>query len=310
MSTKEKRKSDALKFLANFEAEKKKRDRLDIIPKTLREFRFEFLIYSERTHTEKTTKVYKTTFRYLLEYFENRPLHEISKLDIRTYLDYRLSKTSVFAARKDLINLKASFNYALEKKYVRENPCLGIKQFKIPEKQPLYLSKVEYEQLLKVIDEKPFRNLVAIAANTGLRQMELLNLTWKQINLENKTIILDNHQHLTKSKRVRSIPMNDTVYNILNRKSNIINPHSKVFGFEGRYIDSKISHRFKDYIKKANLNPKYHFHSLRHTFASWLVQSGVNIYIVSKLLGHANIQTTEIYSHLRRDDLQLAVNNI
>ena len=68
-----------------------------------------------------------------------------------------------------------------------------------------------------------------------------------------------------------------------------------------------VSQRFKKYVLKSKLNPSLRFHSLRHTFASWLVQKGVSIYQVSKLLGHSDIKTTQIYAHLRNEDLQGAV---
>ena len=61
---------------------------------------------------------------------------------------------------------------------------------------------------------------------------------------------------------------------------------------------------------KANLNPQLKFHSLRHTFASWLVQNGVSIYTVSKLMGHSQIQTTQIYSHLRMADYENSVKQL
>jgi site-specific recombinase XerD len=81
-----------------------------------------------------------------------------------------------------------------------------------------------------------------------------------------------------------------------------------VFTREGQLIKRKtLTERFKFINEKAKLNPDYHFHSLRHTFASWLVQKGVSIYEVSKLLGHSDIKTTQIYAHLRGDDLKRAV---
>ena len=68
-----------------------------------------------------------------------------------------------------------------------------------------------------------------------------------------------------------------------------------------------LSHKFAAYIRKAKINSKLNFHSLRHTFASRLVQRGVSIYEVSKLLGHSDIKTTQIYAHLRNEDLRNAV---
>jgi len=81
-----------------------------------------------------------------------------------------------------------------------------------------------------------------------------------------------------------------------------------VFSLEGERITQKfISKKFKSYVIKSKINPDLTFHSLRHTFASWLVQRGVSIHKVSKLLGHSDIKVTEIYTHLKPDNLRNAV---
>jgi len=306
-STKEKMKSQALKYLSTFEKELKGRPQNDLPKKPLGLFKFEFLRYSEMIRTAKTIKAYQSTFKYFEKMYSNKTIDSFTNNDIRNYLEAQLTKRSIYSARKDLINIKSFFRYALERKYIKENPCIGIKQYKIPEKQPIYFSKEEYDKLLSVIEDKEMKDLVITAANTGLRLMELLNLSWKQINISRRSIILDNSTHITKSKRIRTIPINNNILNILiEMKSN--SKSDKVFSYEGRNADIYTSIAFKKYVIKAELNPKLHFHSLRHSFASWLIQSGISIYIVSKLLGHSDIKTTEIYSHLRNDDLQSAVN--
>jgi site-specific recombinase XerD len=84
-----------------------------------------------------------------------------------------------------------------------------------------------------------------------------------------------------------------------------------VFTYQGKPIKQDfISKKFKKYVIKANLNPNLNFHSLRHTFASWLVQRGVSIYEVSKLLGHSDIKVTKIYSHLSAEDLRASVEKL
>jgi len=71
-----------------------------------------------------------------------------------------------------------------------------------------------------------------------------------------------------------------------------------------------LSKRFKRYVHIAGMNPKLHFHSLRHTFATWLVQDGVSLYEVQKLLGHSSIAVTQVYSHLQPEQLHATVNRI
>jgi len=82
--------------------------------------------------------------------------------------------------------------------------------------------------------------------------------------------------------------------------------HSGGTGLKHSFVQRK----FKRYVRQSGLNDALKFHSLRHTFATWLVQGGVNIYEVQKLLGHSDIRTTEIYSHLAASELHSAVNKI
>lgn len=68
-----------------------------------------------------------------------------------------------------------------------------------------------------------------------------------------------------------------------------------------------ISKQFKKIVRNANLNDKIHFHTLRHSFASLLVQKGVSLYVVKELLGHEDLATTQIYSHLQKQNLKDAI---
>lgn len=301
-TTKTRYKTEAMKFFASFEAKQKQTNQ--IAPIKLMEFAQGFLWENELTKTEKTIKCYKTTFKHLEKYFGNIPLSEINPARMQEYFNQRLKDHSIFQARKDRINLGYAFNWAAQKKYLLENPCKEIKRFKIPEKQPIYFSRAEYAVLLNNIDDQTIKDLAVLAVNTGLRQMELLTLTWKQINFADRFLILDNNEHVTKSKKVRIVPLNNSAFEVLTER----HAHSAgelIFTINGKAIQQDyISRTFKKYILKAHLNKKLNFHSLRHTFASWLVQKGVPIYEVSKLLGHADIKTTEIYSHLQPGDLR------
>lgn len=306
ISTGERTKLEALKYLSNFESELKQRQKNKTIPISLKNFTFEFLKYSESIHSENTSKTFKVTFNYLAQFFGNPQLDEITPQRLNNYFTTRIQK-SVYPARKDLINLSSAFSYAVKQKYLLENPCQSFKRFKIPEKQPLFFSELQFDLLLKVISEKDIRDLVIFAVQTGLRQMELLTLEWNQINFRDRILVLDNRNYLTKSKKIRTVPLSLKALQILtereqDKKGNL------VFTLDGNSITQKyISKKFKSYVITAKINPKLTFHSLRHTFASWLVQKGVSIYEVSKLLGHSNITVTEIYSHLRAEDLRASI---
>ncbi|MHB1688339.1 MAG: tyrosine-type recombinase/integrase [Ignavibacteriaceae bacterium] len=76
------------------------------------------------------------------------------------------------------------------------------------------------------------------------------------------------------------------------------------------YLPNYVSHNFKKALKKANVNQSLHMHSLRHGFASRLVQNGVSLYVVKELLGHADVSTTRQYSHLQKEHLQNAIDKL
>jgi integrase len=305
ISTKAKIKSKAHLFLIDFTRQLEEKKNQKTIPITLHKFAFEFLKHSEAVHTYWTNFGYKQTFRFFKKYFSDVRLTEISARDISGYIESRINTASVYQARKDLINISAAFNWAIPQGYLLENQCRSVKKVRIPQKLPLFYSQADFDKLLAVINNDDIRDMVILAVNTGMRQMELIKLQWNQINLVDKIVILDNQHHITKSKRVRTIPLNAKAFQVLQKRDKTM---SRVFLFNGQpMIQHALSMKFAEYVNLSGINTKLNFHSLRHTFASWLVQAGVSIYEVSKLLGHSDIKTTQIYAHLRGDDLRRSV---
>ena len=310
VSTGKRFKQEALEFLRNFNEQLRQREEQKTVSVSVKDFAEQFLKYSEGVHTVKTTKAFRVTFGMLERCFGNVKLTEITTQQLERFFTTRIKEASVYAARRDYINLSSAFNKAVRDKELRENPCKGIGKIRIPEKLPLFFSPDEFQALLTVIDKPDIRQLVEFAGNTGLRQMELLTLRWEQVNLADGILILDNRTHTTKSKKVRTVPLNRKAQAILAERKEIAETEF-VFTVNHKPItQDSITKIFKKYIVKAKLNPKLSFHSLRHTFASWLVQRGVSIYQVSKLLGHSSVNVTAIYSHLQPDDLRESVSKL
>ena len=303
ISCKTKKKSEALLFLSHFKKELEEREPI-IKEIKLIDFQIEFIEYSFKNHKEKTTQGFKNTFNFFSSYLPNKYLSEITYQDCFNYIQSRIDK--IYQARKDLINLKSSFNYAVNKNYIEFNPFHKIKSIKIPDKTPRFFSKDEFDKLAQTITNNDLRDLTIFAVNTGLRQMELINLTWAQI-IDNY-VHVNNWDSLSKTNKVRSVPLNNSALEILEQR----NKRMKfIFNNKGnKWTQNWLSKYFNEQIKKSGLDNKLNFHSLRHTFASWLIQAGVSIYHVSKLLGHSSIRTTEIYSHLRKEDLMSSVSKL
>lgn len=175
---------------------------------------------------------------------------------------------------------------------------------KVPENKPKFFNQEQINQLLAVIDKQWFREIFLFAIHTGLRRGEIVNQKWDDVDFDTSSFkVSQDSSFTTKSKKERVIPMNNTVFNLLvsmKRKGEYV-----FSGERGNKRDGdKLSKQFKAYLEQAGFDPIYTFHSTRHTFASHLVQKGVSLYIVSKLLGHSDIKTTEIYAHLSPETYQ------
>lgn len=162
-----------------------------------------------------------------------------------------------------------------------------------------------------MIDDQDFKDLVKCALLTGMRQGEILTLRWDAIDFERKVVTVRNTVlFITKNKRQRLVPMRQLLWALLlKRRQNRGGDY--VFSRDGKVLPADyVTKRFKFYIRKAGLDDHLHFHSLRHTFASWLVREGAPIYEVQRLLGHSSTKVTEMYAHLRPQQLQQTVNRI
>lgn len=231
---------------------------------------------------------------------------------------------------RHLATLKHMFTKAVDWEMVSEDVAKRVRKVKLsPEnnRRLRYLSAEECNHLLAVCD-KHLKPIVTLALNTGCRRGEILGLKWENVDMKHGFI----HLTETKSGKRREIPMNGTVLETLRgivrrldvpwvfvstvtpkRKSlpkpggstleQSTTPHREKEP-AGRYQDIKRS--FATACRKAGIRD-FHFHDLRHTFASQLVMAGVDITTVSRLLGHASLTMTLRYSHLAPDHLKSAV---
>ena len=165
-----------------------------------------------------------------------------------------------------------------------------------------FLSKEECRALLDTCKEH-LNVIVTFAMNTGCRKGEILSLKWDNVDLKHGFIRLDK----TKNGERRDIPINDDLKGTLQgitRRLDI--PYVFFDSATGRPFQD-VKRSFNTACRKAGITD-FHFHDLRHTFASHLIMAGVDITTVSKLLGHKSLTMTLRYAHLAPNHLQNAVN--
>ena len=156
------------------------------------------------------------------------------------------------------------------------------------------------------------KDIFTTAFYTGMRLGEILNMRWNWINFSENIITIKNSSEFnSKNKRERIIPIHPKVDSIFQTLYQLGKDQNSLVFFRKKNIklnEDFVSKQFKKAVREAKLNDKIHFHSLRHSFASALVQRGISLYAVKELLGHGNIKTTQIYSHLKQQNLIEAVN--
>jgi len=310
-------KTDALKALTQFKELLQERTR----SVSLQQFVSEFLVYGEANYSRKTVTIYRTVLKRFVTLTGNVSLMELTPQHIDKYRAKRLKDKTKSKHPRDLsavsVNvemraLKAAFNTAQRWKLLDANLFEGVSLAEVPERDPLFFSPSDFERLLQCIKENWLKEIVVFAVLTGMRRGELINLRWQDVDLHAKTIqIHSTSTFRTKQGRKRVIPLNDTAfYLVQSRHGKDTSDH--VFTLNGKQIfDGWLTHAFKKAVRRAKLEKDgLHFHSLRHTFASWLVQDGVSLYEVQKLLGHSSSSVTEIYSHLQPEQMHSTVNRI
>jgi len=291
----------------------KKRAGFFVSDKRLADYIPQFLSYI-RVHVKPSTaKRYVQIISHLsqfLDTLEDPPvkLSQITPPLIEEYKLHRLDFVKPQTVNYELTCLHHFFRYAVEMKYIQENPTQKIKKIRKPQrKAPRFLTKEEIVSLLTKCSPS-LVNIVKVLLNTGMRWGELQNLEWEDVDWNEKVIHIRIKEDWSPKGGERKIPMNNAVSNIL---KGIQSRSGWIFttktGSQVRQQGTWTA--FKLACQRARIDNAT-LHTLRHTFASHLIMAGVDLATVSKLLGHKDISTTMIYSHLSPDHLRGAVEKL
>jgi integrase len=206
--------------------------------------------------------------------------------------------------------IRQVFNFA-KKNRIYLGSCPEVSKIKIDNQRVRFLTREEADNLLKALGKKSeeVRDMAALSLNTGMRAGEIFNLTWGDVDLEKNILTLKD----TKNRETRTVYLNQAARNLFEKRTR---GKASDLVFPGRQGKKHvwISGIFQEAVKEEGLNDgvkdrrnKVCFHTLRHTFASWLVMEGVPLYTVKESLGHKTIRMTERYAHLSPDAGRRAV---
>lgn len=274
-----------------------------------RRIEFEHYLLIDKKYSNHTIAAYQSDIQKYCDFFlkKKKELDDIKREDIKEYLIYlKQHNTSEKSIARNISCLRSFYKFLLIEKYTNQNPLEFIESPKIRKSLPRVLSYEEMNQLLSFPLLEPFdyRNkaMLELMYATGMRVSELVSLTIHDIDLTNAVV-----RTMGKGGKERIIPIGDyalealQIYlseirpRLLKRGATdamFLNNHGLMMTRQGFF---KI---VKQIAKKQNIQTEFSPHTLRHSFASHLLSHGADIRSIQELLGHANLATTQIYTHV------------
>lgn len=254
-----------------------------------------------RNFSPKTIQAYIYYNKELLR-FANRDVREIERQDIRDYIDclFNLGKSSS-TVNLAINALKFYYEEILRRKFFV--PGAGIKRPKSEKKLPVVLSKAEVIKMIDSLDNVKHKLMIRILFGSGLRVSELIDLKINDIDFFRKIITV---RHGKGAKDRITIVSEQTLRYVENY---LLEYQPLVYLFESHQAGQKLNVRSAQKIveeaaKSAGVNSEVSAHSLRHSFATHLLENGTDIRYIQEILGHARLETTQIYTKVTNPSLK------
>jgi len=250
-----------------------------------------------RNYSNKTIKAY---ILYLQKYFEFLK-KDFNKLDINLIKSFLLQKQEKNYSPQT-INLYLNAIKFFYRETIKTPEQINIKFAKRTKKLPIVLSRLEIKKIINSIQNPKHKLLIALSYGSGLRVSETVNLKVKDVNIEELTIHLKN----TKGKRDRITIFPEKLKTEIRNLTAGKSKESIIFESErgGKLTTRTAQKIFAKALKRVNIKRQATFHSLRHSFATHLLENGVDTRYVQELLGHQNIRTTQIYTKVTNPKLK------
>ncbi|MES9823876.1 MAG: tyrosine recombinase XerC [Candidatus Thiodiazotropha endolucinida] len=268
---------------------------------------FDYLRH-ERRLSPRTLESYKRDLKAAMAWLEQQQLtrwEEITQHHVRHYIATRhrvgLAAKSL---HRELSSLRGLFNFLIREQQLDSNPALGVRAPKVRRKLPVTLDPDQVGRLLDITDDSPVavrdRAIMELFYSSGLRLAELVNLNLQDIDLKEQLVEVTG-----KGAKARRLPVGKIAKQALEQWLAIRpqmateNEIALFVGVRGRRINRSTIQRQLHAWSIAQGTPRnVHPHLLRHSFATHLLESSGDLRAVQELLGHANISTTQIYTHL------------
>ena len=266
----------------------------------------------DKDYSQNTVLSYEKDLDLFCEYAKNCDVAKVDYSFIRSYLQFLHNQNyTAKTISRHISSLKSFFKYLTKMDIIKENPCLLVTNPKIEKKLPNYINYQDLEVLFSIPDcSSPLglrnRLILELLYSCGVRVSELVNIKLSDIDFSNNRILI-----LGKGSKERYVLYGKICQDLLNdyidNSRPLLNKNSEYLllnKFGNKITDRAIRMIIDDIVKKSSLKLNISPHTLRHTFATHLLNEGADLKIVQELLGHENISTTGIYTHVSNEHLR------
>ena len=263
---------------------------------------------TERRYSQNTIKSYQRDLNHFTVHLQDKKVSRWAELKphhIRTYASQIfIEGLGAKSIQRRLSAIRSFMNYLLREGMIKNNPAEGVKTPKAPKKLPGILDVEQINQLLDIQDKDPVslrdKAIMELIYSSGLRLSEIIHLNPIDLNLSDKTLTV-----IGKGEKTRMLPVgNEAIKSLkmwLSCRNELANPEEEALfvGSRGNRLSRRsIQSRIKHWARKNGIQQDVYPHLLRHSFATHMLEASGDLRAVQELLGHKDISTTQVYTHL------------
>jgi integrase/recombinase XerD len=283
----------------------------------IEEFLKEYLtiLRFEKNLSDNTTNSYRNDINKLIIFFEDNgisDLNDVTSIHLSKYFEQqRNNGIDSSTSARYMSSIKGFFNYLEQSGYIKKNPTEKLSSVKKARKLPSVLTFIEVEKILSAPNPENIiglrdKSILEICYSSGLRVSELINLKINDLFFDDEVIRV-----LGKGSKERIVPIGSSAIRWLKEYFIRSRPHLEKKSKSQNFVflnkrGTKLSRMwiwkiFNNYAKEAGITKEIHPHTFRHSFATHLIEGGADLRAVQEMLGHADISTTQIYTHVDRN---------
>lgn len=271
----------------------------------------DYLLYLKIQQQRSKTTIfsYESDLNKYIDYLKlhnKTTLQQITVEDVHTYIAKCKENYEKTTVNRYISCIKGYHRYYTTIVLDAFNPTIHLKSIKKNKKLPIYIDEVAIHQLIENEEDLMYKAIFDLLYSTGMRISEVINLKLNQLHLPQKTITVTG-----KGNKQRIVLLNDKVCNNIENYLQTRTDLSDFVFYKNKQLTRQtVHHVLKKRIQQYGFNSKISAHSFRHSFATHLLNHGANLVAVQKLLGHSDISTTQIYTHVESSRIQQQYQNL